>query len=63
MLQIGRMRINLLNRLKIRKKNQSIKLHSNNDNNSKENLSNNNNPTTVPSPLLTDMEFNWIQDY
>jgi hypothetical protein len=63
MLQIGRMRINLLNRLKIRKKNQSIKLHSNNDNNSKENLSNNNATSTVPSPLLTDMEFNWIQDY
>jgi hypothetical protein len=63
MLQIGRMRSNLLNRLKIRKKNQSIKLHSNNDNNSKENLSNNNNTSTVPSPLLTDMEFNWIQDY
>ena len=60
MLQIGRMRINLLNRLKIIDKNQSIKLHSDNDNNSKENLSNN---TPVPSPLLTDMEFNWKEDY
>jgi hypothetical protein len=60
MLQIGRMRINLLNRLKIKDQNQSIKLHSDNDNNSKENLSNN---TPVPSPLLTDMEFNWIEDY
>jgi hypothetical protein len=60
MLQIGRMRINLLNRLKIKDKNQSIKLHSDNDNNSKENLSNN---TPVSSPLHTDMEFNWIEDY
>ena len=59
MLQIGRMRINLLDRLKIKDKNQSIKLHSDNDNNSKENLSNN---TPVPSPLLTDREFNWIED-
>ena len=60
MLQSGRMRINLLHRLKIKDKNQSIKLHSDNDDNSKENLSNN---TPVPSPLLTDMEFNWIEDY
>ena len=60
MLQIGRVRFNFLDRLKIKNKNQSIILHSYNDNNSKENLSNN---TSVPPPLLTDMEFNWIEDY
>jgi hypothetical protein len=61
MLQIGRVRLNFLDRLKIKNKKQSIILHSDNDNNSKENLSNNN--TSVPSPLLSDMEFNWIEDY
>ena len=61
MLQIGRVRFNFLDRLKIKNKNQSIILHSENDNNSKENLSNN--KTSVPSPLLTDMEFNGIEDY
>lgn len=60
MLQIGKMRINLLTRLKIKNKNQSVKLISENKNNHKENLSNN---TTRPVPLLTDMEFNWIEDY
>jgi hypothetical protein len=60
MLQIGRVRFDFLDRLKIKNKNQSIILHSDNDNNSKENLSNN---TSVPSPLVTDMEFNWIEDY
>ena len=63
MLQIGRVRFNFLDRLKIKNKNQSIILHSDNDNNSKENLSNNSSTTSVPSPILTDMEFNWIQDY
>ena len=61
MLQIGRVRFDFLDRLKIKNKNQSIILHSNNDNKSKESLLNNN--TSVPSPLLTDMEFNWIEDY
>ena len=60
MLQIGKMRINLLTRLKIKNKNQSVKLKSEDKNNRKENLSNN---TTRPVPLLTDMEFNWIEDY
>jgi hypothetical protein len=60
MLQIGRMKSNLLNRLQIKKKNQSIKLHSDHDNNINENLSNN---TTGLVPSLTDMEFNWIEDY
>ena len=60
MLQIGKMRINLLTRLKIKNKNQSVNLISENKNNHKENLSNN---TTSPVPLLTDMEFNWIEDY
>ena len=60
MLQIGKMRINLLTRLKIKNKNQSVKLISENKNKHKENLSNN---TTRPVPLLTDMEFNWIEDY
>ena len=59
MLQIGRVRFNFLDRLKIKNKNQSIILHSYNDNNSKENSSNH---TSVPSPLLSDMEFNWIED-
>jgi hypothetical protein len=53
-------RFNFLDRLKIKYKNQSIKLHSDNDNNSKDNLSNN---TSVPTPLFTDMEFNWIDYY
>jgi hypothetical protein len=60
MLQIGKMRINLLTRLKIKNKNQSVKLISENKNNHKENSSNN---TTRPVPSLTDMEFNWIEDY
>ena len=60
MLQIGRVRFNFLDRLKTKNKNQSIVLHSYNNNNSKENLSNN--KTSVPSPLLSDMEFNWIED-
>jgi hypothetical protein len=60
MLQIGKMRINLLTRLKIKNKKQSVKLISENKNNDKENSSNN---TTRPVPLLTDMEFNWIEDY
>lgn len=60
MLQIGKMRINLLTRLKIKNKNQPVKLKSEDKNNHKENLSNN---TTRPVPLLTDMEFNWIEDY
>jgi hypothetical protein len=61
MLQIGRVRFNFLDRLKIKNKNQSIILHSDNDNDTKENLYNNS--TAVPSPLHTDMEFNWIEDY
>lgn len=60
MLQIGKMRINLLTRLKIKNKNQSVKLKSEDKNNHKENSSNN---TTRPVPLLTDMEFNCIEDY
>ena len=60
MLQIGKKRIKLLNRLKIKNRNQSVKLISENENNHKENLSNN---TRGPVPLLSDMEFNWIEDY
>ena len=60
MLQIGKKRIKLLNRLKIKNRNQSVKLISKNENNHKENLSNN---TTGPVPLLSDMEFNWIENY
>lgn len=60
MLQIGRVRFNFLDRIKIKNKKQSIILHSDKDNNNKENLSNN---TSVRAPLLTDMEFNWIEDY
>jgi hypothetical protein len=58
MLQIGRLKITLLKRLK--NKNLSIKLNSYNDNNVKENVSK---KTTTPAPLISDMEFNWIEDY
>jgi hypothetical protein len=58
MLQIGRMKVTLFKRLK--NKSLSIKLHSYNDNNVKENDSK---KTTAPAPLITDMEFNWIEDY
>ena len=60
MLQIGRVRFNFLDRLKIKNKNQSVKLISDRDNNNNKNLPNN---TTGPVPLLSDMEFNWIEDY
>jgi hypothetical protein len=61
MLQIGRVSVNFLDRLKIKNKKKSIIRHSDNDNNNnKENLSNN---TSISSPLLSDMEFNWIEDY
>jgi hypothetical protein len=60
MLPIEKMRINLLSRLKIKNKNQSVKLISDRDNNNNKNLPNN---TTGPVPLLSDMEFNWIEDY
>jgi len=59
MLQIEKMRINLRNKLKIKNKTKSINLLSDNYNN-KENLSKN---TEEPVPLLTDMEFNWMDDY
>jgi hypothetical protein len=59
MLQIEKMRINLRNKLKLKNKTKSINLLSDNDN-KKENLSKN---TEGPVPLLTDMEFNWIDDY
>ena len=45
--------------LKINTKKPSIKLISDNDKN-KENLSN---KTPEPVPVLTDMEFKWIEDY
>ena len=53
------MRINLRNKLKIKNKTKSINLLSDNYNN-KENLSKN---AEEPVPLLTDMEFNWMDDY
>jgi len=59
MLQIEKMRINLRNKLKIKNKTKSINLLSDNYNN-KENLSKN---AEEPVPLLTDMEFNWMDDY
>jgi hypothetical protein len=58
MLQIGRMKVTLLKRLKNKK--VAVKLHSYNDNNVKENVSKN---TTAPPPFITDMEFTWIEDY
>ncbi len=45
--------------LKVNTKKPSIKLISDNDN-KKEFLSNN---TPEPVPVITDMEFNWIEDY
>lgn len=45
--------------LKINDKKHSIKLISDNDN-KKENLLN---KTPEPVPVLTDMEFKWIEDY
>ena len=59
MLPIEKMGINLCNKLKIKNKTKSINLLSHNGN-KKENLSKN---TEGPVPLLTDMEFNWIDDY
>ena len=45
--------------LKVNTKKPSIKLISDNDN-KKEILSNN---TPEPVPVITDMEFKWIEDY
>ncbi len=59
MLHIEKIKFNIRTMLKLNDKKHSIKLISENDNN-KEKLSN---KTPEPVPVLTDMEFNWIEDY
>ena len=59
MLPIEKIKFNIQTMLKINTKKSSIKLISDNDSN-KEKLSN---KTPEPVPLLTDMEFKWIEDY
>ena len=59
MLHIEKIKFNIRTMLKINDKKHSIKLISENDNN-KEILSN---KTPEPVPVLTDMEFKWIEDY
>jgi hypothetical protein len=61
MLQIGKMRFNLRNRLKIKNKPEAIKLLSDNDMDDKRNFSKNTNGVALPS--LSDIEFKWIEDY
>ena len=58
MLSIGKIKINILNLVHFKNKNQSIKLTS--DNNNKADISRN---TIETVPSLKDMEFNWIEDY
>ena len=60
MLQIGKMRFNLRNRLKIKNKPKAIKLLSNNDID-KKNFPKNTKGVALPS--LSDIEFKWIEDY
>ena len=59
MLRIEKIKFNIRTMLKVNTKKPSIKLISDNDN-TKENLSN---KTPEPVPILTDMEFQWIEDY
>lgn len=59
MLQIEKIKFNILNFLHFKDKSQKIKLTSNNNN--KEDVSTTNKVGSVP--LLNDMEFNWIEDY
>jgi hypothetical protein len=60
MLQIGKMRFNLRNRLKIKNKSKAIKLLSDNDIDKKD-FSKNTKGVALPS--LSDIEFKWIEDY
>ena len=59
MLHIEKNKFNIRTMFKINTKKPSIKLISDNDKN-KDDLSN---QTPEPVPVLTDMEFNWIEDY
>ena len=59
MLPIEKIKFNIRTMLKVNTKKSSIKLISDNDN-TNENLSN---KTPEPVPVLTDMEFTWIEDY
>ena len=59
MLHIEKIKFNIRTMLKVNTKKPSIKLISANDN-TKENFSN---KTPEPVPVLTDMEFKWIEDY
>jgi hypothetical protein len=59
MLQIEKIKFNILNLVHYKNKKQNIKLTSDNKN-TKNDLSTN----TIPSvPSLKDMEFNWRDDY
>ena len=59
MLQIEKIKFNILNFLHFKDKSQKIKLTS--KSNKKEDLSTTNKVGSVP--LLNDMEFKWIEDY
>jgi hypothetical protein len=59
MLQIEKIKFNILNFLHFKEKSQKIKLTSNNNN--KKNVSTTNKIGSVPS--FNDMEFSWIDDY
>ena len=58
MLPIGKIKLNIFNRIHFKNKTQSIKLTS--DNNNKADIST---KTIGAVPSLKDMEFNWIEDY
>ena len=59
MLQIEKIKSNILNLVHYKNKSQNIKLTSGNNNTAKD-ISNN---TIASAPSLKDMEFNWMDDY
>ncbi|HJU60317.1 MAG TPA: hypothetical protein VJ583_11240 [Nitrososphaeraceae archaeon] len=60
MLQLNKIKNDIQILLSNKDKNQDIKLPSNNDDNKSNSLKNN---TIESGPLLTDMEFSWIENY
>ena len=60
MLQLNKIKKDIQILLSNKDKNQDIKLPSNNDDNKSNSLKNN---TIESGPLLTDMEFSWIENY
>ena len=60
MLQLEKIKNNIQRLLPNKDKSQHIKLTSTNNNNNKSNLSKS---TVEAIPLLTDMEFRWIENY